>query len=783
MPATRRHALLSSAALASAALASTAALAALPGVSRATSKSTPNSASVTPFPLEAVTLTPSIWRTAVDINAVYLKSLEPDRFLHNFRVSAGLPPRGDVYGGWEAMGIAGHSLGHYLTACGLIYAQTKDPEFKTRLDYMVGELATIQAKHGDGYIGGTTVERNGKIVDGKIVFEEVRAHNITTHGFDINGGWVPLYTWHKVHAGLLDAHRYADNAQALTVATRMSDYLIGILGGLSDDELQQILAAEHGGLNESFAETYARTGDKRYLDMSRRLYHKAILMPLSQRRDELEGKHANTQIPKLIGLARLYEITGDTSYRDTASFFWDRVVHHHSYVIGGNSDSEHFGAPDHLSDRIDDKTCEACNSYNMLKLTRHLYQWQPDATWFDYYERVHLNHIMAHQDPKTGQFVYFMPLSSGSQRLYSTPTDSFWCCVGSGMESHAKHGDSIYWRQDDTLFVNLFIPSELTWTDKATKVALTGDITTGTPISLTVTPKNKVDFTLAVRIPAWADKPTLTVNGVAQPILTKGGYARISRHWHPGDTVTLTLPQTVKVETVADNPRLAAFVKGPMVLAADMGEAAGDVPPAPVVVSAQALDALDPASLMLVAQPQSVALKPFFSQYRRRTAVYFPLFTDAEWQVQKAAYEADQAARAQLTARTVDLMRLGEMQPERDHAFATDIAEVSSRLGHAGRSLMWGSGKYFEFDLAVDPNGAVIQITYWGQDIKKAFDITIDGQLLKSETLDFAPDAKFRTVDYPLPAGFIAGKSKVRVRFTTRGTNLDVFEVRSLRTA
>ncbi|MBW8880755.1 MAG: glycoside hydrolase family 127 protein, partial [Asticcacaulis sp.] len=753
-------------------LAGAGALTALPVVAHAT---TPID-KVEPFPLEAVTLTPSIWRSAVDRNAVYLKSLEPDRFLHNFRVSAGLPPRGAVYGGWEAMGIAGHSLGHYLSACGLAYAQTKDPEFKHRLDYMAGELAAIQAAHGDGYVGGTTVERDGKVVDGKVVFEEVKAHNITTHGFDVNGGWVPLYTWHKVHAGLLDAHRYGNNPQALKVAAGMSDYLIGVFGGLSDDELQQVLAAEHGGLNETFAETYVRTGDKRYLDMARRIYHKAILTPLSERRDELEGKHANTQIPKLIGLARLYEVTGDKSYGDTAGFFWDRVVHHHSYVIGGNSDSEHFGAPDKLSPRIDDKTCEACNSYNMLKLTRHLYQWQPDAAWFDYYERTHLNHIMAHQDPDTGLFVYFMPLSSGSQRIYSTPTNSFWCCVGSGMESHSKHGDSIYWRQGERLFVNLFIPSELNWTVKKTKLAMTGDIVAGEPITLTVAAP--AEFTLAMRIPAWADKPGITVNGQAQPMLVKDGYVRLARRWKAGDTVVVTLPQIVQVVTMADNPKMAAFVKGPVVLAADMGEPAGDVPPAPVVVAADALSAVD--GMTLKAEPQNLALKPFFSQYKRRTAVYFPLFSDSEWQVQKTAYEAEQAAKRALDARTIDVMRLGEMQPERDHAFATDIAEVSSRVGRPGRWIMWTTGKYFEFDLGVDPAGTVMQVTYWGQDVYRNFDIFIDGKLLVNEKLALAPVDGFREVDYALPA---TTASKVRVRFVTRGSTVDVFEVRTLKAA
>lgn len=757
-------------------LLTSAALAATPVVARTAVPA----AKVEPFPLEAVTLAPSPWLDAVKANSAYLKSLSPDRLLHNFHKSAGLPPKGEIYAGWEDMGIAGHTLGHYLTACALAYGQTRDPVFKTLMDSTVAEMAVIQAAHGDGYIGGTTVDRDGKKVDGKIVFEEVRAHNIFSNGFDLNGGWVPIYTWHKVHAGLLDVHRYTGNAQALDVAVKMSDYMIGVLGGLSEEEMQKVLAAEHGGINETFAETYARTGEPRFLAMAKRLYHKAVLTPLSEGRDELQGKHANTQIPKLTGLARLYEVTGETGYRDTATYFWDRVVNHHSYVIGGNSSGEHFGAPGQLSHRLDDKTCEACNTYNMLKLTRHLYQWQPDAAWFDFYERAHLNHIMAHQDPKTGMFVYFMPLSSGSQRIYSTPESSFWCCVGSGIESHAKHGDSIFWRSQDTVFVNLFIPSEVQWTHKKTRIALSGDIVKAEPITLTVTPQGKADFTLALRIPKWTEAPRLAVNGKDTALLVKDGYARVTRIWKPGDTVTLTLPQPVRVETMPDNPRVAAFTKGPMVLAGDMGEAKGDVPTAPVVVAADALAALNPATLTLAAQPAPVQLVPFFNQYHRRTAVYFPLFTDAQWQSEKAVYEAAEAEKTALNGRTIDIMRLGEMQPERDHNFATDTAEPSSRLGRSGRWLMWTTGRYFEFDLAVEA-ATVLQVTYWGQDVNRNFDITVDGQLLVNETMKLPPFGGFRAVDYPVPSAMTAGKDKVRVRFTTRNSTLDVFEVRSLR--
>ena len=758
-------------------LLSGAALSLLPAVN---AQAAPAKPSVEPFPLEAVTLTPSIWQTAVSTNGKYLKTLVPERLLHNFYVSAGLPPKGTVYGGWENMGIAGHTLGHYLTACSLAYGQTRDPDFKAIVDHTVAEMAAIQAKHGDGYIGGTTVERGGKVVDGKIIYEEIRAKKLTSNGFDLNGGWVPIYTWHKVHAGLLDAHRYCNNAQALDVAVRMSDYLIGVLGPLDDAQMQQVLAAEHGGLNESLAETYARTGEKRFLDLSRRIYHKAVLTPLSERRDELQGKHANTQIPKLIGLARLYEVTGDTGYRDTASFFWDRVVHHHSYVIGGNSEGEHFGPPDKLSQRVTDKTCEACNTYNMLKLTRHLYGWQPDAKWFDYYERAHLNHIMAHQDPDTGMFVYFMPLYPGAERVYSTPENSFWCCVGSGIESHSKHGDSVWWRSGDTTFVNLFIPSEVNWTEQKTTLKLETKFPQDETVTIRVTPQSARTFEIALRLPGWCDAPKLAVNGKAETILPRDGYARLRRKWKAGDTITLTLPQSVRIEAMPDDPGIVSYAKGPMVMAADLGPAGTpEQPRAPVLVSDNPLSLVN-ADLVVAAQPQPVALKPFFAQYHRRSAVYFPRFTTEQWKVEEAAYLKAEQERTALQARTIDVMRLGEMQPERDHGFDTDIGEVTSRAGRAGRWIMWTSGKYFAFDMAVDPKGSVLQVTYWGQDVHKNFDIEVNGVKLVNETLKLAPEAKFRTVDYILPA---IASGKARIRFITRGSDVAVFEARTLKLA
>jgi uncharacterized protein len=728
----------------------------------------PGRVRATPFPLKDVRLKPSIYLDAVEANRLYLHSLEPDRLLHNFRASAGLTPRGEAYGGWESRGIAGHTLGHYLSACALMHAQTGDAVSLERVRYITRELAACQAAHGDGYVAGTTVERGGKEVDGKVVLEEVRRGEIRSGGFDLNEGWVPLYTWHKVHAGLLDAHALCGDARALEVAVGACRYLAGVFDALSDAQMQRVLAAEHGGLNETFAETYARTGDRRWLATAQRIRHRKVLDPLTLRRDELSGLHANTQIPKVVGLARLHELTGDEGQATAARFFWETVTRRHSYVIGGNSEREHFGPPGALRETLTDQTCEACNTYNMLRLTRRLYGWRPDAAYFDYFERAHLNHIMAHQDPATGMFAYMTPMMAGATRRYSTPTGDFWCCVGSGMESHAKHGESIWWRDGERLVVNLYIPSRLDWRERGLTVDLETAYPAGDEIDLSIVrARAGEDVTLALRLPAWCSAPRLSVNGEPAALVRDGGYALIRRTWRTGDRLRLTLPMTLRAEALPDAPDVMAFLSGPVVLAADLGPSA-----APLEGIAAALVTADPvATLKPVAgqphvfraadagRPGPLTFRPFFSQYGRRTAVYVPVSGEAGWTARKAALDAEHAARAALDRRTLDLVRLGEMQPERDHDLKSTASEPINYLGRNGRVVR--PGGFVEVVLQAKA-GAVLRLSQWGEHATDRFAVTVDGAPLAAPELGGDRPKAFVDLDYRLPAS-AGGKVKVRV--------------------
>lgn len=733
----------------------------------------------TPFPLAQVRLKPSIFLTSIAANQRYLLALEPDRLLHNFYAGAGLATRGEAYGGWEARGIAGHSLGHYCSALALLYAQTGNPVLRERVAYVVDALARVQDAHGDGYAGGTTVERDGRTVDGKIVYEELRRGIIRSTGFSLNEGWVPLYTYHKVLAGVLDAHRLAGLAPALRVAIGLADYLGRILERLDDRQIQDILRTEHGGLTESYAELHDRTGDARWIRLSRRLRHREIVDPLRAGRDILPGRHANTQIPKIIGEARIHELTGDADPAEVARMFWTTVTRDHSYVIGGNSDYEHFGQPRHLAERLNAQTCECCNSYNMLKLTRHLYGWTGDPAYFDFYERAHLNHVMSQQDPATGMFTYFTALASGLGRVHSTPTEDFWCCVGSGMESHAKHGDSIYWTRGGAVAINLFYASRL----DAPDVRL--DMDTGFPfedvVRITV---GKAPKTLALRVPAWCAAPECRVNGRRAGAI-RDGYWTLDG-LRKGDRVTLRLPMGVRVESMPDDPRLVAFLSGPLVLAANLGPADRPfegLPPAIVtdakVPSLVAVEGPHGYRLGAQGRPGDVALSPFFTQHANRTAVYFRSFASHDWAAESVAWEAELREQQAIQRRTVDLVRLGEQQPEVDHRFVEQGDSASlPHVVERGRVLRQG---WFAFDLATAAGPLVLQVAYGGGARDKDVAITIDDVPLVRERLAGTATAARNIRTYALPEALTAGKTKVRVRFQAeRRQDVDIYQARMM---
>lgn len=746
--------------------------------------------SAKPLPLSAVRLKPSDYATAVQVNRTFLLKLSADRLLHNFLLYAGLPPKAPLYGGWESDTIAGHTLGHYLTALVRTYEQTGDAQCRERADYIVGELARAQAAKGNGYVGALgRKKKDGTIVNGEEIFPEVMRGEIHSGGFDLNGSWSPLYTVHKLMAGLLDVHAAWGNPTALKVEIALAEHFARVFTALNDTQMQQMLNTEYGGLNESFAELYAQTGDKRWLDVAQRIYDHKVLDPLGAGEDKLTNFHANTQIPKVIGLARIHELNGSPAPATAANFFWTTVTQHHSYVIGGNADREYFSAPDTLAEHVTEQTCEHCNTYNMLKLTRHLYAWRPDGAYFDYYERAHLNHVMAAQNLKTGGFTYMTPLMTGADRGYSEPNeDAFWCCVGSGMESHSKHGESIFWEGDGALLVNLYIPADATWATREAKVTLETKYPMQPDAKLTLTSLRRSDvFAIALRVPAWAKGDVkVAVNGTAFPLTLQRGYAVVERRWKEGDAVTITLPLELRMESTPGSPNTIAFLHGPMVMAADLGEAQGiwDSPD-PAMVGENLLGSFKhKPGLQRVAyethgvvRPADLTFVPFYSQYDRRSAVYFKRFSNDQWKVEEAAFLAEQERLRDIAGRSVDVMHLGEMQPERDHKLTSEISYPAEYRGRKGREAR--SGGYFQFALQTKPGPLVLMATYWGDERGQEFDILVDNVLLASQQLKNNKPGKFFDVEYSLPEGLTKDKKSVQVRFVphTHSTAGPVFGV------
>ncbi len=606
-----------------------------------------------PFPLGEVRLLGGPFKAAMGRNAEYLLSLEPDRLLSSFRDTAGLAPRAPSYGGWERAGLAGHTLGHYLTAISQQYAATGDDRFLKRITYIVSELAQCQAAVGDGYVGALPPLELGTLRNLGRGIVELDA----PHGFK-GGAWAPWYTEHKVLNGLKDAWVLAGSTQARDVALRLADWVDKITSGLSPELDQKMLEVEQGGMMDVLVELYSLTGEARYLDGSRRFYHKAVFDPLLGRRDPLTGLHANTQIPKIIGEARTYEVTGDPDARAIASFFWDLVAHHYSYVIGGDSKNEFFAEEREMSHNLGADTAETCNTYNMLKLTEHVFGWDPRAEYTDFYERALYNHILASQDPERGMFTYFMSLQPGFFKTYSTPTDSFWCCVGTGMENHTKYGEAIYSHGGDQLFVNLFIPSELDWREKGLRLRQETDYPENGRTVLTVVSQPGARLTLMVRCPGWAaGEVTFLLNGSPLRVAgTPGTYAAITRDWAKGDRLEVSIPIALRTEATPDNPSKLAFLYGPIVLAADLGPGPKS-PTAPYARDQHDNFKEQPAAVPLLvrgagpieayvvrdpgkplefhtvglARPADVTLLPFWRISYDRYNVYWDVVTELQW--------------------------------------------------------------------------------------------------------------------------------------------------------
>lgn len=765
-----------------------------------------------PFSLSAVTLTESPFYKAQQTDLDYILSLDPDRLLAPFMIDAGFMPKAERYGNWENTGLDGHIGGHYLSALSLMYAATitgeqlYNKELLGRLDYMVETLAACQEKNGNGYVGG--------IPGGQPMWKEIAEGKIKAGSFSLNDKWVPLYNIHKLFAGLRDAYEIAGNKKAKEVLVKLTDWFAGVTANLSDEQIQEMLRSEHGGMNEVLADVAAITGDKEYLVLAQRFSHKPILSPLLRQRDALTGLHANTQIPKVIGFKRIADMTGDTSWAKGAEFFWETVVKNRSVSIGGNSVREHFHPANNFSSMIEsNQGPETCNTYNMLRLTKMLFLSHPDSRYMDYFERALYNHILSSQHPEGG-FVYFTPMRPRHYRVYSQPQESFWCCVGSGLENHGKYGELIYAHSENDIYVNLFIASTLNWQEKGIRLEQDTKFPFEETSSIKVSVKKHSRFRLYVRHPGWVRKGELVVkvNGKAQPVAaSSSSYVSIDRVWKTGDVVTITMPMHTSVEYLPDHSSWASILHGPIVLAAAtdstdlkglraddsrMGHVAEGkfypVEEAPMFVKQGELEAeikpvagqpltFTTGTLIYPEQNRDLKLVPFFTLHDTRYMIYWQVTTPADLEKVKETLREKEQKILALEAVTVDQVVAGEQQPEVEHGFKGDGTETGTT---DGRSWRMATG-WFSYELKnTNKEGKVFRITYPEKERNRKFNIYLNDRLFQTVDLPASQEGP-PEVDYEIPAAFLNTTSgdRLTIKFEAHPGNSTgrIFQVRLLR--
>ena len=783
--------------------------------------------SASAFALEDVRLLPGVFQKAQEVDRQYLLKLEVDRLAAGILRASGLPAKGELYGGWEAGGSG--IIGHYLSACAQMQAATGDAELGRRVDYIVSEMARAQHANGDGGLYGFENDK-------KNWFPALKRGEVQTMTV---AGW---YVTHKYMAGLRDAWMIAGNGEARDVLLKMSDWAVAVTANLTPAAWEKMFhmgISEFGAPHEILADVYAATGEARYLELAKQFEQPDIFEPMAAGdTSPTTGAHANAAIAKYLGYERIHELTGERKWLDASRHFYEDVVANRSWAGGGNSQWEHFFAPEQESSKLNE-ICgpETCNSYNILKMTGQFYALDGRADHFDFYERALYNSILPTLSPD-GNFVYYTPQRPGHYRVFSLPYDAFWCCVGTGMENHAKYGELIFARAGDRLMVNLFVASELNWAEKGLKLRQQTEFPRLQTSQFTMTLDAPQQLTLSVRYPAWvaAGALKISVNGIAQKVTARPGeYADIARVWKNGDKISVSLPMSVRVEMArgADaTSEHAAFFYGPVLLAGkwgprglvkanflggntdvypDAGTVSGQlaheklpISDFPVVLRAANTKTL-PAQLAALLKPvagqslrfelvgtssaEPVVLAPFYDVVYERYTLYWPVMDAAQLaeftrrERAEFAYEARQLAeekRADLDQVTLDRVFIGDIASEQAHKFASD----RSASGGAGDNRWRDAQGFMSYQMKVAPDAPIaVRARYYGGDAGRKFDITVDGQTIATQTLDARRTGAALFGVYPIPVEITRGKTSVTVRLqpSNGGTAGGIFDLRTIR--
>jgi len=761
------------------------------------------------FNLNQVELLDGPFKQAMDLNVKVLLEYDTDRLLAPYLKEAGLPKKAELFPNWE--GLDGHVGGHYVSALAIHYAATGNQECYDRLKYMISELKRCQDANGNGYVGG--------VPNSKQLWENLKNGDFRL----FRGAWVPWYNVHKTYAGLRDSWQYAGIEEAKDMFLKFCDWGLDIISGLDDNQMEQMTGTEFGGMNEVFADAFQMTGESKYIEAAKRFRHKEIFENMADGNDNLDNKHANTQVPKAVGYARVAALDNDARAKQAAEFFWDRVANHRSVVIGGNSRSEHFPAASDYKSYVEHREGpESCNTNNMLKLTEFLFAMDPKAEYADFYEKAMFNHILSTQHPEHGGYVYFTPLRPAHYRVYSAVNEGMWCCVGTGMENHGKYGEFIYTHDGaQELRVNLFVASRLNWTENKATITQETKFPYSESSKLTINLKKARKFRLMVRCPEWvADGYSVKVNGKeyatgAQP----SSYVAIERKWKNGDVVEISLPMQNTIEPLDHETEYIAVKHGPIVLAARTGNqdlaglvaddgrwshiAHGSLVPVaetPIMIGTQdqieqkvaALKPIegkplhyDATSLFDNSRFANVELEPFYSLHDSRYAIYFLSLNSSDYAKMLEKIKADEAAALELDRRTVDAIVPGEQQPEADHKIQSQNSTTGNQDNKPYRTVRRGGS--FSYDLYPDGNTNLsLSIGYWGAENNqnRAIEILIEDMPFITEK-DFPTNGQAEIVrkEYQIPVGFYQGKEKIRITFrSVDGAQAPrIFDVRFLK--
>ncbi len=766
------------------------------------------------FPLSDVELLDGPFKHAYDLNIEVLMQYDVDRLLAPFLSEAGLEKKAEYFPNWE--GLDGHVAGHYLSALALHYAATGNQDCKERMDYILSEMKRCQDKNGDGYIGG--------VPDSDIIWKEIKAGNPDI----VWKYWVPWYNVHKTFAGLRDAYTYGGSEQAKEMFLKLCDWCIDVISPLTDEQMESMVGQEFGGMNEVLADAYDISGDLKYLEAAKRFTHHWLFDSMVEGVDNLDNKHANTQVPKAVGYQRTAEMcmkAGQTEeaekYFKAADFFWNTVVNTRSLAFGGNSRREHFAPAEDCVSYVDDREGpETCNTFNMLKLTEGLFRMAPSATYADFYERAMMNHILSTQHPEHGGYVYFTSARPAHYRVYSSPNNGMWCCVGTGMENHAKYGEFIYSHAGDNLFVNLFVASRLNWEEKGITLTQETSFPDSETIRLTVNVENPVKANIQIRHPWWCETGAMKAvcNGKDYAAGSEASsYLSIDRKWKDGDVIEITVPMDVTIEELPNEPDYIAVMRGPVLMGARMGTeglvgliaddhrwahiAHGPLVSlfdTPILVGNRSeieakLKDMKPVEGkpmhftvpgLFTGEFEGLELEPFFRIHDSRYMMYWLTMDEKEYAESRREMQEQEAQKLTLDRRTVDAVNPGEQQPEADHLMKQERSQRGNFQNEAWREAR--DGGYFQYTLSNKGRTDLsLMVRYWGDEAgSRTFDILVDGKVLAEENLTGKWNRQHMVNhEYALPASMLQGKDNITVTFRSKeGTTAGkVFNVRLLK--